>query len=114
MDEREKKSFDFAADLAKQLITLSTGTIALTTVFSRDFVALAKDVKIWALFAWIAFLISIVFGIWTMMALTGTLGDPSTTAKVYRFNIKLPVTLQIIFFLIGLVLAILFGSKVAV
>jgi hypothetical protein len=106
MDEREKKSFDFAADLAKQLITLSTGTIALTTVFSRDFVALAKDVKIWALFAWIAFLISIVFGIWTMMALTGTLGDPSTTAKVYRFNI--------IFFLIGLVLAILFGSKVAV
>jgi hypothetical protein len=38
MDERVKKAFDFAADLAKQLITLATGLIALTITFSKDFI----------------------------------------------------------------------------
>ena len=34
MDEREKKSFDFAGDVTKQLITLSIGILTLCIAFT--------------------------------------------------------------------------------
>jgi hypothetical protein len=36
MDEQNKKAFDFAADLTKQLVTLSTSIVTLTLLFSKD------------------------------------------------------------------------------
>src|ERR1039458_2916871 len=75
MDEKDKKAFDFAADLTKQPITLATGTIALTITFSKDFLQKTPArARLWALGAWGVLLASVVFGIWTMMALTGSLG----------------------------------------
>lgn len=75
MDEKDKKAFDFAADLTKQPITLATGTIALTITFSKDFLQKTPaSARLWALWAWGVLLASVVFGIWTMMALTGSFG----------------------------------------
>ena len=69
MDEREKKAFDFAADLTKQLITLSTGIVTITLLFSKDFVGS----RLLAVGAWIFYLLSTIFGLWALTALTGTL-----------------------------------------
>src|ERR1022692_1741891 len=75
MDEKDKKAFDFAADLTKQPTTLATGTIALTITFSKDFLQKTPaSARLWALWAWGVLLASVVFGIWTMMALTGSFG----------------------------------------
>ncbi len=39
MQDRQKKAFDFAAESTKLLITLSTGMIALTITFPKEFIA---------------------------------------------------------------------------
>lgn len=69
MDEQSKKAFDFAADLTKQLITLSTSIVTLTLLFSKD----VLDPRWLAILIWILFLFSTMFGLLALMALTGTL-----------------------------------------
>ncbi|MGB9236849.1 MAG: hypothetical protein WCC04_20765 [Terriglobales bacterium] len=69
MNERDKKAFDFAADLTKQLITLSTSIVTLTFLFSKDL----QGPKWLAVVIWMLFLLSTVCGLWTLMSLTGTL-----------------------------------------
>lgn len=69
MNDQKKMAFDFAADLTKQLITLSTGIVTLTLLFSKDLLGPKwMPVAIWTLF-----LLSTVCGLWTLMTLTGTL-----------------------------------------
>jgi hypothetical protein len=74
MNPRTDKSFQFAQDTTKQLMTLSTGIIALTITFSRDVVknpsVSGHSLLLWALGA---FLFSTVCGVVTLMALTGNL-----------------------------------------
>ena len=73
MNFREK-SFDFAADVSKQLITLSTAIITVTITFSKDILGGGTDTnKYWLLAAWGMFVVTIFFGVWTLMALTGSL-----------------------------------------
>jgi hypothetical protein len=69
MDEQSKKAFDFAADLTKQLITLSTSIVTLTLLFSKD----VLEPRWLAVAVWVVFLISIICGLMALMALTGTL-----------------------------------------
>jgi hypothetical protein len=113
IDEAAKKAFDFASETTKQLLALSTGIIALTITFSKDFVhqvpARAVTFLVWA---WLSYLMSIVFGIWTLMALTGTLQPKINTIappRIWGRNVTRPSSLQILSFLIGLVLTICFG-----
>ena len=76
MEENQKKAFDFAVDLTKQLITLSTAIITLTVTFSKDILGGVDDSnKYLLLTSWIFFIISIFLGVLTLMALTGNL-DP--------------------------------------
>ena len=117
MDERIKKAFDFAADLAKQLISLATGVIALKITFSKDFIQKTPAAaRIWALWGWCFLLASVLFGICTLMALTGNLGkgeDNGGTSllDVYRLNVRIPATLQIATFLLALAATITFAVK---
>lgn len=113
MDAKEK-SFEFASDLTKQLITLSTAIITLTVTFSKDvFPAEAECYRGWMVAAWILYLFSIIFGIWTLMALTGTLepkqGVP--TPSIRGFNVTLPSLLQILAFLTGIGLTVTYAIK---
>lgn len=86
MNEREKKAFDFAADLTKQLITLSTGIVTVTLLLSKDFVG-PRTV---AVAAWTFYLISTICGLWALMALTGTLAPlkKGKTGQVSDINSK--------------------------
>lgn len=65
VDDQLKKAFDFAADLAKQLITLATGIITITITFAKDFLPQTPNaaVKHWAIYAWVALLASVVCGL---------------------------------------------------
>lgn len=87
MNEQNKKAFEFAQDSVKQLMTLSTGIIGLTVTFSKDIFSTPNNCQQSLLVnSWILFLISIFLGLWTLLALTGTLGkinDP----KIYSPNL---------------------------
>jgi ABC-type dipeptide/oligopeptide/nickel transport system permease component len=109
--------FQSATDLAKQLISLATGSLALSITFAKDIVKTNVPVVTWPLkIAWIAWLLSICFGIWTMMAVTGMLfkiaenADASKTVT-YAANVSIPAFLQILMFLLGIALLILHGAK---
>lgn len=94
MTDRETKSFDFAADLTKQLVTLSSSIVTVTLLFSKDGPAHHG----WAKAAWVIYLISTIFGVWTLMALTGSLSDKSSADLQLGSNVRIPSACQIITF----------------
>jgi len=113
MDDRIKKAFDFASDSTKQLITLSTAIVTLTITFAHNILGdVNGNGKTLLSIAWIIYLISIICGVWTLLALTGTLepipGD-KTPASIRGRNVTLPSILQILSFLIATGVIVLFG-----
>lgn len=106
LTESQKKAFDFAADLTKQLITLSTSIVTVSLLFGKDF----PRQNLLAVWAWTFYLVSTIFGLWTLMALTGTLAplNPPSTSFDLGFNVRLPSALQIVAFAIAVVLTIIF------
>ena len=133
MKENQKKAFDFAADTTKQLIGISTGIIALMVTFSKDIVGNSEgSPKMLLAWTWGIFILSIVSGILTLMALTGTLqpqkkqkkeevdDDASETdidepkeiaIDINNGNIRLFSFIQIALFLIAIILTAIFGYK---
>jgi hypothetical protein len=120
MDEQRKKAFEFASDLTKQLITLATGILAITITFSKDIVravgtqaAVPRCAVFAMMIAWVVYLFSIGFGIWTLMALTGELeprGEKATEPTTKNFNVFLPTVLQIGAFILATAAVIVFGA----
>jgi hypothetical protein len=132
MNTNQQKAFDFAADTTKQLITLATGIIALAITFSKDIIGASElsnsELIFWS---WGLFIFSIFCGIWTLLALTGNLQPMSKTnnvniektdieansnelnnyceTNINTKNVKIPSILQILSFIIGLILTVLFG-----
>jgi Na+/melibiose symporter-like transporter len=114
-----KKAFDFASDTTKQLITLSTALIAVSITFKGNFGEGGNETLL--LLCWVSFFLSVIFGIGTLMALTGTLeksteektdeNDKKVELSIYGTNVKRPTILQIIFFLLGLVFLGVFGGQ---
>src|SRR5438128_9202307 len=95
MDERSKKAFDFASDATKQLISLSTGIIAVTITFSKDIVAASVSAggKRVLMTAWVVYLISILCGIITLLNLTGNLEPkakamPLSEPTIWAVNVR--------------------------
>jgi hypothetical protein len=85
MKENQKKSFDFAADTTKQLITLATAIITLTVTFSKDIIGVGNDYpKTLLAWTWGVFIASLFFGIFALMALTGTLQPISEDKKAKK------------------------------
>ncbi|OKY74278.1 MAG: hypothetical protein BM485_14755 [Desulfobulbaceae bacterium DB1] len=116
MEEQRKLAFDFARDTTKQLITLSTAIIALTVTFAKDFLGTPDDCgRTLVVISWLGFLISVIFGVWTLLALTGTLEPEGGKAdiSIRGKNVTIPSLLQIISFLIGLGFTVWFGVRAA-
>ena len=106
MLEYQKKSFDFAADLTKQLITLSTSIVTVTLLFGDHF----PKQSLLVVWAWTFYLTSTVFGLWTLMALTGILAPlkPPPTDFDIKLNVRVPSGLQIGSFAVAVVLTVVF------
>lgn len=75
MDKPTEKSFDFAASVSKQLISLSTAVIAIMLTFGKNLLGenMGTEFNCWLIAAWLLFLVSTVCGIATLMALAGSL-----------------------------------------
>jgi hypothetical protein len=111
MGERSKVAFEFARDTTKEFIAFASAIIALTITFSKDFISGAgeqhRDLALWS---WGAFLASIFFGLLTLLALTGMLGD-SKPLNIYKPSVRVFSGLQILLFFVGLILTVVFAVK---
>ena len=118
MPDLKEKAFDFASETTKQLISLSTAIIGLTVTFGKDSGgSFNPTAQAWLVGVWVIFVLSIIFGILTMMALTGVL-DPLTSQanqnpSINTKSIRLFSTLQILTFVLGLICACFFGYAAA-
>jgi hypothetical protein len=115
MEPRIQKAFEFASDSTKQLITLSTGIVTLTIAFAKNILGgVPLGPSIVLMFAWAVYLFSILFGIVTLLALTGSL-DPVIKSKqeapatIRGKNVTRPSACQILSFLIATALTVVFG-----
>lgn len=92
MDEREKKSFDFAGDVTKQLITLSIGILTLCIAFTdKIFSSEAAHANSWLIFVALSlFTLSVLCGILTLMKLTGTIARNPRNREQLILNQNMP------------------------
>jgi hypothetical protein len=112
MDERLKKAFELATEVHKQLITLATAIVAITVSFSKDIFAGQQGATDLLQWGWVLYLLSIMAGVWALLAITGTLAraaEANQAPVLYKSNIQFPAILQITLFLAGTGLLIAFG-----
>jgi hypothetical protein len=64
--------------------------------------------------AWIVYVVSIVFGVWALLALTGTLelesGDETVAPSIRGFNVTFPTAVQIIAFVTATGLLVVYAG----
>lgn len=115
--ERIKLSFSFAGDVVKQLIALSTAIVTLCVALTDKLFSseAAQSHSIWLLVALGLFVLSILFGLLTMMAMTGTLGKPKKAedtdvnkGTIYQGNIRSLMLCQLATFFLAIILAVVF------
>lgn len=112
MDDQAKAAFASASESSKLLITLATGLLALEITFAKDIVVtLSRTGRILVGVSWALFLLSVVAGLWTQFALTGSLGVATvpTATTIFNSNVRIPATAQILLFLAGLGCTVAFG-----
>ena len=107
-------AFDFASELSKQLITLSTGILTLTIALTKNLVKDSDEIGRNILRScWVLYLLSIICGIWHLMALTGSLaplnGGPMPTS--IEDNARIPAFIQILTFTTATLLIIVYGWR---
>lgn len=107
MNESMKLAFEFAREIATQLITLSTALLGLTITFTKDLldrIPSGPDRKRMGRMlqaAWACHLLAIGGGIWTLMAITGTLGGDTPAGQISLGHAIWPARFQIILFVCG-------------
>jgi hypothetical protein len=113
--ERTKKAFDFAADAAKQVLTLSTGIVALTITFQKDIGAnVVGGPRILLGVTLVVYFLAVAFGVWSLHALTGSLGSGNKRVSIYDPNIVLPAVLQLGAFVVATGMIVLFAIWVSI
>lgn len=111
MNKNIEMSFQFAQETSKHLVTLATGTIAFTVTFAHDFLhSSAPTHAAIVTTAWIALLTSVVFGQWSLMALTGRLTSDDDQ-DIYHLSILVPSIAQILTFAVGIGSVVIFAVK---
>jgi hypothetical protein len=121
LHERASAAYGYVQELTKQLITLSTAVFALTLTFA-DKIALAGHGNENLLqIAWVLYLVSVAFGLLTMMALTGQIAEPEVRSDgsdgpevidvVTTAAIRLPSLVQVLTFSAALVLTTVYGFQ---
>lgn len=117
-----------ALETTKQVITLSTGVIALTVTFLEKIVqpngGSERIVPGPLKASWICFGLAVLLGVWTLMAISGSMNALDRHARQLRLNkhqrravnqladgtnIRIPAFLMLVFFAAGTVLTIAAG-----
>ena len=112
------KRFEFAAEIPKQLITLSAALIAVSVTFLSDVAGNSDAAFIVLLFAWFFWLATIVLGILVLGALTNLAEDaelhdakkplvPSLTAQL-QISQSCAFACGLVFFILTTIVSRLF------
>jgi hypothetical protein len=106
-------SFDFAKEVVTQVIGLCTAVVAVSATFAKDFQVSDKVVDYrWLFTAWVLLLISLVFGVLTLMSMAGTLaGQKVQPDAIYAFSIASKAVVEILAFLAGVILIVIHAMK---
>jgi hypothetical protein len=116
MDDQTKAAFASAADSSKQLITLATAMLTLEVTFSKNILETPGPLAQFLIaISWVCLLLSVLAGVLTLLALTGSLGSttaPPTAGGINSSNITRPAMFQVVLFLAGLLLTVVFGMTV--
>lgn len=117
MEPRIQKAFEFASDSTKQLITLSTGIIALMISFKKDILTgISSGPRFLLMAAWFVYLLSVICGIWTLLALTGSLEPVVKNSQevppptIRGKNVTFPAMIQVLTFLLATAMTVVFGA----
>jgi hypothetical protein len=112
MDDRAKAAFSTAVEVVKNVLTLSTGVLVLGMTFTKELSPNPTLTQVRILEAsWCFLFLAMLFGVLTLMALTGTIGKTSQIAasSIYNRNIRIPMGIQFIFFLAGIALTVAYA-----
>jgi len=109
-------ALDSARDTTKQIITLSTAMLGLTITFSKTFAPEGASVSLpcTLLVAWVLFGLTILSGVWTLMAITGSLNDIRGTTEcpdANASNIRIPALFMVGFFIFAIGFTIATGFQ---
>jgi len=120
-EDRISKSFDFAADITKQLIALSTAIISLCVAFTDKIFSsdAAQSNSTLLLVSLGLFVLSIIFGVLTLMTLAGHLGNPkeedaenqAKQSPIYQGNVRTFSSCQMVVFVAAIVVAMIYVCK---
>jgi len=109
-EDRWSKSYDLASDQVKQLITLSTGIIALAVSFAKDVFSSANPwIKVILVLALLCYLASMMSGTKAMGGLTGCMNasiEKKAGLRIYHDTIADRCKWQIWWFLAGTILVV--------
>ncbi|MEQ8805927.1 MAG: hypothetical protein RLN77_09030 [Rhodospirillales bacterium] len=113
--DRIEKSFEFANEIGKQIITLSTGVLALSATFFEKIAKESGDNIILLYWSWSLFISSIILGIITMGALTSQLAPkleaPDHIPSINSVNVKIPAVSQWLAFIAAMILFLVYVAK---
>jgi hypothetical protein len=110
----KEKSFEYANDSIKLIMSLATGVLALTIAFLKDVIGDGIIHGKWLLgIGWFSLFLAIILGIWAILAITGSLNELAKSAlpdrSIMDKNIQFPSILTISSFLIGILFIIIFA-----
>lgn len=105
-------AFTAANDWSKQVLALSTGILALTISLGDTLFGVLSDGEkqlLWI--SWGLYLVSILGGLWVLMALTGTMGktEPPAATAIYGWNVRISAGAQFLCFLLATGVLVAFG-----
>jgi hypothetical protein len=111
-EEWMKEAFSFLSESTKQLITVATGVVTVTVVFSRD---ISSGARYLALLAWLILLLSVLFGILALYAMSARLAAASGSNQptINGGYLQLVSRLQVGTFLFGILVMLGFGFMAA-
>lgn len=112
----ERYGLKGALDTTKQFIVLATGILTITITFADKFKGSGDDLQVpCALkFAWGAYVSVILFGVLTLMAITGTLDqiDQGGEGSANDWNVRAPALAMFASFLVAITATVWAGLEV--
>ncbi|HEY6873105.1 MAG TPA: hypothetical protein VI298_10310 [Geobacteraceae bacterium] len=103
-----------ANDLVKEVLTLSTGLLAFTATFRKDVKDNGSVSVAILIVAWIILLVSVVYGILSLMTIVGIVvpaTDPGKPCPVLT-SVTGPFKVQIVSFGLGAILMVVYAGLV--
>lgn len=123
LHERAAAAYGVAQEVTKQLITLSTAVFALTLTFSDRIAKPGHGCRTLLEISWVLYLVSVAFGLLTLMAVAGQIAEPEVKQKeggeeevvdtITTGAIRTPAILQVLTFGAALVLTTIYGFEAA-